>query len=540
MTTGAMAWLCLAVVGCNYIAGLDGNREGQPRSGAVTGGSHQTTTNSGGVFTATGGTLPVAPTTQSIPRGGTLGTTLDQASGGLATGGELTLVGDSTGGVQGSGGQVSIGGSSSASWGTQIAVTEGGTGAGGTSSTEGGTRGTGGSSAEGGTFGISSSSATGGSTSNSSGGSSGSGGTTAIESTGGSGSGGLLGVGGETSHDAGAAPIDAATLDDASPDAQTWDFDGFIAQAPTSCVPTLALCGSADPCVTQRVAGGSFPMGRSDSGNDAFVGGSADEQPEHDVRVSTFWLDEFEVTVGRFRRFVDSYAGIMPTPGSGAFPGVVSSGWQEAWNVHLPQTNADLRAALIANDPDCNAQYRTWTQTAGNNECLPINCIDWHLAYAFCVWDGGRLPTEAEWEYAAAGGDENRLYPWGPDAPDKTRAVFNCIASGSLSCTPSDIRPIGGTLAGGLGRFGQADLAGSMLEPTRDVADRNFYSTTLAIGTNVINLVGDGVDSIGTRFTAHGGNYLNTAALARATSKTYITRTSHFDGVGMRCARAVQ
>jgi hypothetical protein len=80
----------------------------------------------------------------------------------------------------------------------------------------------------------------------------------------------------------------------------------------------------------------------------------------------------------------------------------------------------------------------TWTDTVGPNENLPMNCVPWYKAFAFCVWDGGRLPTEAEWNYAATGGNEQRKYPWGSTAPDDALAVFNCQAVGTRDA-PSPI-----------------------------------------------------------------------------------------------------
>jgi formylglycine-generating enzyme required for sulfatase activity len=119
----------------------------------------------------------------------------------------------------------------------------------------------------------------------------------------------------------------------------------------------------------------------------------------------------------------------------------------------------------------CDPSFAAWTDTPGANEALPMNCIDWYDAYAFCIWDGGFLPSEAEWEYAAAGGSEQREYPWGSTDPGTSNlyAITDCdYPSGSTSCTGFvNIAPVG-TPALGAGRWGQVDLGGSLSEWTLD------------------------------------------------------------------------
>jgi hypothetical protein len=70
------------------------------------------------------------------------------------------------------------------------------------------------------------------------------------------------------------------------------------------------------------------------------------------------------------------------------------------------------RAALIST-VKCNSdsRYQTWTDAAGANENKPMNCVTWHEAMAFCIWDGGYLPTELEWNYAASGGQREARVP---------------------------------------------------------------------------------------------------------------------------------
>jgi formylglycine-generating enzyme required for sulfatase activity len=271
-------------------------------------------------------------------------------------------------------------------------------------------------------------------------------------------------------------------------------------------------------------------MGRStvDGGTDNATG-AANEVPEHAVTVSTFRLDDFEVTVGRFRRFFEAYDGTPPADGAGANPHIPNSGWQSAWNSSLPATQAALRNVLFC------SPLATWTSVALSHESLPLNCANWYEAAAFCAWDGGRLATEAEWEYAAAGGSENRLYPWGAQVPDDQNglAVIDCAAGGTPgNCQLNDILTVG-SRPDGKGRFGQFDLGGSMYERVLDWYDPIYYASAEASGTDVADL--NPVQA--TYRVVRGGNYIAPGASARSVSRTNVGPTTRFDGVGFRCAR---
>jgi formylglycine-generating enzyme required for sulfatase activity len=127
-----------------------------------------------------------------------------------------------------------------------------------------------------------------------------------------------------------------------------------------------------------------------------------------------------------------------------------------------PRRIVTLEPYRIARTPVTNAQYARFVEETGQGwpppgpGDLPVTYVTWDDAAAFCAWAGGRLPTEEEWEHAARGPDD-RLWPWGDEPPDASRAVF---AAGI-----GTQRPVGSVPAGA-SPFGVLDLAGNVAEWT--------------------------------------------------------------------------
>jgi formylglycine-generating enzyme required for sulfatase activity len=202
-------------------------------------------------------------------------------------------------------------------------------------------------------------------------------------------------------------------------------------------------------------------------------------------------------------------------------------GWDAAWNSYLPKTQADWNAELR-----CSSDYATWYARADANERQPINCVNWYRAYAFCIWDGGFLPSEAEWSYAASGGAEQRKYPWGdPDpGPSAERAVYDCYfgtAPMQNRCTGiQNLAPVGITSAG-RSRWGQWDLAGNVYEWTLDW-DAPFADPCVDCAA---------VAGSGTRVDRGGGFYDPTPSTLRTAARHSRYAQSGYPDVGVRCAR---
>jgi cysteine-rich repeat protein len=214
-----------------------------------------------------------------------------------------------------------------------------------------------------------------------------------------------------------------------------------------SCVGLAKTCGpgqDSDCCAAPVVIGGTF-----NRGND----------PGFPAKIADFRLDAYEISVGRFRKFVAGYAQVMIAPGAGKNP---NNPADPGWNSARPMSEASLLS-----DVKCAASS-TWSVGQDN---LPMNCISWFAAEAFCIWDGGRLPTEAEWNYAAAGGAEQRAYPWGntPPGANATHAVYGCYyPTETGKCGPGVfVAPVGSTPLGN-GKWGHADLSGNLAEWVQD------------------------------------------------------------------------
>jgi sulfatase modifying factor 1 len=322
--------------------------------------------------------------------------------------------------------------------------------------------------------------------------------------------------------------------------------------------PGLTNCGLShqDSCCTSlEVPGGTFYRtfdATFDLNGNVILAADGGPAGEADpATVSPFKLDKYVVTVGRFRQFVNAWkGGWLPDAGSGKqtqvnggqglanenVPGAYEPGWGASDDSNVGPTDANLVSCDQTPTDALLPKYATWTPSAGTQENLPINCVTWAEAYAFCIWDGGFLPSDAEWGYAAAGGSEQREYPWGPGTPGTAcpgtgcwYAIQNCAyPNGSGVCTGiANIAPVG-TASLGAGLWGQLDLVGDVFEwildwhgnyvsPCTDCAD---------LAPTPARLIRGGCFSYDTTYLLPSSQYEDADPATRAYA------------LGLRCARA--
>jgi formylglycine-generating enzyme required for sulfatase activity len=234
-----------------------------------------------------------------------------------------------------------------------------------------------------------------------------------------------------------------------------------------------------------RIPAGWFLMGSND--------GPADERPQHKLDVAEFLMDRTPVTNAQFARFMNGVGTQAP----------------------------DGQRWYDVDDADARVHRRDgkWQADAGF-ENHPVAEVSWHGAAAYCRWLNKRLPTEAQWEKAARGSD-GRKYPWGNEAPDRTRAHF--------SAGWNDTRPVG-SFPKGASPYGALDMAGNGWEWVSSLYLPYPYDPR------------DGredmqrSDARGTRGGGHDSSAPELTTTHRGTNVSRNPRSGHHN-IGFRCAR---
>ena len=163
-----------------------------------------------------------------------------------------------------------------------------------------------------------------------------------------------------------------------------------------------------------------------------------DETPLHEVFLSDFYIDKYEITNGQYARCVAAGACTPP-------------------NINSSATRAEYYGSPTFKD-------------------FPVIAVNWFQADAYCRWVGGRLPTEAEWEKAARGTDL-QPFPWGDQAASCEFAAHNAFYEGQ--CTEDTVAV--GTFPKGASPYGVEDLAGNVWEWTNDWYSPFYYASSLAV-----------------------------------------------------------
>lgn len=281
--------------------------------------------------------------------------------------------------------------------------------------------------------------------------------------------------------------------------------------------PTAVVNEGPCPEGMMLITGGKFFMGTDD---DSAV--LAPARPAHQVDVGTLCIGVHEVTVDEYRQCSDR--------------GECKRAHRTSeWPAPEGTEPTEWRASISAYDELCNERY----DDRGDH---PVNCVSWAQAQSYCEWRGGRLPTEAEWEFAARGSD-GRVYPWGDETPGPEhmngcgaecrtwRAARSLVQTPAVLYDASDgysgTAPVGSFPAGRT-QWGLEDIAGNVFEWTAD-------SFAPYPGADPSPSPNDGVE----RRVIRGGAFNSfQAEHADPALRFGQAQTAHTHGIGFRCTAA--
>lgn len=283
--------------------------------------------------------------------------------------------------------------------------------------------------------------------------------------------------------------------------------------------------GTVDTSAMARVAGGTFLMGNE--GSDAYPGDG--EGPVHPVVLRAFWIDTTAVTNASFAAFVET---------TGHVTDAERFGWSFVFAGLLPHDFPDTRG--VARAPwwrqVMGADWRHPEGPAsevGERLDYPVVHVSWSDAQAYCEWIGTRLPTEAEWEYAARGGLEGASFPWGEELePDDghrmnvwqgTFPSDNTLADGYYGTAPAAAFPPNG--------YGLHNTTGNVWELCADWYAPDYYRDSPSEDPRG--------PASGTDRVMRGGSYLCHESYCRryrVAARSGSAPDSSTGNVGFRCA----
>lgn len=277
-----------------------------------------------------------------------------------------------------------------------------------------------------------------------------------------------------------------------------------------------------------EVQGGKFFMGNEQ--------GLPDEAPVHEVSVSNFYMDTTEVTNAQFAQFIDAtgYQTLAEREIS-----IIDE------NDTLLFPPGSLRFREVANDWWAFTQLTNWKHPYGVESSFqdylnyPVVHISWYDAMAYCQWAGKRLPTEAEWEYAAKSSMQDNIYPWGEISPE-TEVKAN-IWQGNFPVNNLETdgfyksAPVASYEANA---FGLYDMAGNVWEWCGDKYHYTYYAYAKSDNPQGPNESYDPQEPNTLKYVMRGGSFLCNSSYCsgyRTSARMKSTPDSAFEHVGFRC-----